>query len=213
MYSKMNRALDRNYLIIKRIFDFILGGIGFVIFFPLYITIAYLVYIEDGGSIFFEQERVGRGGKIFKLLKFRSMKVAQGRYLDLDLLEADPRVTKIGKLLRITAMDELPQVINILKGEMSFVGPKPLPYIIDDDEKVRYNTLSDVYGYSTRIKMTPGLTGISQIYAKKTISRRSKFRYDNLYSKNRNLCLDLKLIFLSLFITLRAKWETAERKI
>lgn len=215
MYSEVNKnkTATNIFLIFKRVFDFVLSGVGLIVFTPFFIVIFYLIYIEDGGYVFFKQERVGKDGKIFKIIKFRSMKICPVTHLDQDLLETDPRVTRIGRLLRATAMDELPQLINILKGQMSFVGPKPLLYVIDDEERIHYKTLADVCGYSTRIKMIPGLTGIAQVYSKKTVSKRVKFRYDKLYLESRNLCLDIKLIFLSVFITLRAKWETAERKI
>ena len=148
-------------------------------------------------------------GKIFRVIKFRTMKQEARAHMDVDMLGEDPRVTKIGRSLRATAMDELPQLINILKGEMSFVGPKPLPYVIEDEEAISYKYLDRVPGYDTRISLRPGLTGISQIYAPKTITRRNKFRYDNLYVKNQSLSLDIKLIILSVIITLNAKWESS----
>jgi lipopolysaccharide/colanic/teichoic acid biosynthesis glycosyltransferase len=129
----------------------------------------------------------------------------------IDLLDSDARLTKMGKILRATAMDELPQLINILKGQMSFVGPKPLPYLIADGEAVNFNNISEVPGFATRINVLPGLTGIAQIYAPKTISRRNKFRYDNLYIKRQSLFLDLYLIGLSILITFKGKWESKSK--
>lgn len=198
---------------IKRIFDFVLSIFGLCFFAPVMLIVSLSIYLEDGLPIFFLQERVGFRGKFFRAIKFRSMRQAEKPHADIDLLEQDPRVTKTGRVLRATAMDELPQLINIIKGEMSFVGPKALPYVIDVEEKVRYRHIDEIPGYETRIKVRPGLTGIAQIHASKTASRREKFRYDNIYVKKQNLWLDIKLILISFFITVRAKWESGGRKI
>jgi len=108
-------------------------------------------------------------------------------------------------------MDELPQLINIIKGDMSFVGPKPLPYIVEGPESGEYKCLDQVPGYAQRIKVLPGLTGLAQIYADKDSTRRNKFRYDNIYVRNRNIFLDIKLIALSIAITFKAGWESKRR--
>jgi lipopolysaccharide/colanic/teichoic acid biosynthesis glycosyltransferase len=197
----------------KRIFDFLLSLCGLVISVPLWIIVVLAIYLEDGRPIFFLQERVGKDSKKFKAIKFRTMKQINTPYPDIDLLEEDPRVTRTGRLLRMTAMDELPQLINIIKGDMSFVGPKALPYAIDDEEKNRYKYLDEIPGYETRIKVRPGLTGIAQIYVSKNASRRNKFRYDNIYVRKQNLWLDIRLILISFFITFRAKWERGGKKI
>ncbi len=132
--------------------------------------------------------------------------------MDVDL-EQDPRVTRVGKILRATAVDELPTLINILKGDMSFVGPRPLPFKIDDTERIHYDNITQVPGYHLRSQVKPGLTGMAQVYAAKDIDRSTKFSYDNLYIQRMSFWLDLKLIFLSFWITLRGKWEHRERKI
>ena len=124
--------------------------------------------------------------------------------------ENDPRVTKVGMILRTTAMDELPQLINILKGEMSFVGPRP----VDRSEGIpQYKDVSEVPGYEIRRLVRPGLTGIAQVYADKYILLRNKFRYDNLYVKNMGFLLDLKIILLSFWITFIGGWERRGRKV
>ncbi|MCX6723473.1 MAG: sugar transferase [Candidatus Staskawiczbacteria bacterium] len=119
---------------IKRIFDFTLALMGLIIFLPLIIFISIAICLEDGWPVLFMQERVGKNGKIFKIIKFRSMKETDNPYLDLDLLKNDPRVTRVGRFLRARAMDELPQLVNILVGQMSFVGPKSLLYSVDDQK-------------------------------------------------------------------------------
>lgn len=199
--------------VIKRVFDFTLAFLGLILSLPLFLISAAAIYLEDGGPIFFLQERCGKDGKLFKIIKLRTMQSKGEKDNLVVFIENDPRVTRIGRILRITAMDELPTLINILKGDVSFVGPRALPFKIGEDEKMLYDNISQVPGYETRSKVKPGLTGIAQIYAPKDIARRNKFRYDNLYVHNRNLCLDIKLILLSFWITFKGKWETKERKL
>jgi lipopolysaccharide/colanic/teichoic acid biosynthesis glycosyltransferase len=128
--------------------------------------------------------------------------------------ENDPRVTRIGKILRGTAMDELPQLLNILKGDMSFVGPRALrPEEKEVNKKNEALLLSIVPGYMERHVIKPGLTGVSQIYLPTDAPREKKFRYDLFYIRKRNFCWDLKLIFLSFWITFRGKWESRQDKI
>lgn len=163
--------------------------------------------------IFFPQERVGKNGKIIKVIKFRTMKHLSGKsHLDIDL-ENDPRITRVGRLLRVTAIDELPQLWNILKGEMSFVGPRALPMIIDDNEKQNYARLDQIPGFEIRSRVRPGLTGISQIYASKDAGREEKFKYDIEYVNKMNFWLDLNLIIISFWITLRGSWEKRGNKL
>jgi len=195
----------------KRIFDIILALVGLIIFMPCITIISLAIYLEDGRPVLFLQDRVGREGKIFKIIKFRSMKKTNAPYLDVDLLQNDPRVTRVGRFLRATAMDELPQLANILAGQMSFVGPKPLLYSVDDDEKLCYKHLDQVPGYDIRIKALPGLTGIAQIYAPKDASRREKFRFDKIYVNNQSLLLDIKLILISILVTIKAGWESKRK--
>lgn len=198
---------------VKRVFDILLSVAGIFFFLPVFMLICYLIYFSEGAPIFFLQDRVGKGGRIFKLIKFRSMKTSRFAHIDVDLLKNDSRVTKVGAFLRSTAMDELPQLINILKGEMSFVGPKPLPYVIEDREKEQFSYLDQVPGYVQRIKVLPGLTGLAQIYAPKNSNRRQKFIYDLEYVNKHGIFLDIRLILLSILITFRGKWESGGQKI
>ena len=191
---------------IKRIFDIVLSSVGLLLLSPLWIIITLLIYLETGRPIFFIQERVGKGGKPLKLIKFRSMlKDADAKTQGLHGEEI-PRemITKIGRILRNTALDELPQLISILKGDMSFVGPRailPIDTIsLDSNEK------------KLRLSIRPGLTGIAQIYGRDDINPKQRLRFEKLYIKRMNLWLDLKLIFLSFWITLRAKWKFHGKK-
>jgi lipopolysaccharide/colanic/teichoic acid biosynthesis glycosyltransferase len=198
----------------KRLFDFSLAFLGLLLSIAFWLAFSLATYLEDRNPIFFPQERCGKEGRAFKAIKFRTMKVPHKTEVRLDVdLEEDPRVTRVGRLLRATALDELPELINILKGEMSFVGPRPLPYRIEDEESFRYKTIDEVPGYHLRSQVRPGLTGIAQIYAPKDIDRRNKFRYDNLYVKKQSFWLDLKLVFLSLWVTFRGRWERRKTKV
>ena len=195
---------------LKRPFDIFLSLLGLIISLPLWIIIAIAIYLEDRGPIFFSLQLPGRYDKPFRWLKFRTMKHLKGKKHEMVFLENDPRVTKVGRILRATAMDELPQLINILKGDMSFVGPRP----IDRSEgNPRYKDVSEIPGYEIRRQVRPGLTGIAQVYADKYISPKNKFRYDNLYVKKMSFFLDLKLILLSFWVSLTGKWEKRGGKI
>jgi len=199
---------------VKRPFDLLLALVGVALSSPLGLVLSLAIYLEDRGPILFLQERCGKGGRLFRTIKFRTMKQPKGgaAHLDVDL-ERDPRVTKVGRLLRSTALDELPELVNILRGEMSFVGPRPLPFRIEDGESSRYKTIAEVPGYNLRNQVRPGLTGLAQVYAPKDIDRRGKFRYDNLYVKRMSFWLDLRLILHSFLVTFRGGWERRGKKV
>lgn len=127
--------------------------------------------------------------------------------------EHDPRVTVVGRFLRATGLDELPQILNILKGDMSLIGPRALPLRVEDHERIRYKTIQDIEGYELRAMVRPGITGIAQVFTAKEISRRMKFRYDLLYVKRWSFWLDIKLVTLSFWITFRGNWESRGRKV
>ena len=199
---------------IKRVFDVALSGTGLLLSAPVWAAAALLIKLEDGGPIFYRQDRVGAGGRTFSVLKFRSMVPdAERASGPLQAVAGDPRVTRVGKLLRATAMDELPQLVNILRGDMSFVGPRALrPGEIDANGGGEVVALEEIDGYQARTVVQPGLTGIAQIYAPRDVARRQKFRYDLVYIKRRSFWLDLRLIMLSFWISLRGTWEHRERK-
>jgi lipopolysaccharide/colanic/teichoic acid biosynthesis glycosyltransferase len=201
---------------IKRALDITLAAIGLVLSSPLWLLMSLAIFLADRGPVLFLQKRVGRGGKEFRIVKFRTMKpVPKGKkpHRVTDIAK-DPRVTRIGKALRATAMDELPVLLNILKGDMSFVGPKPLPYRVEGWERMRYDNIGQVPGYKKRGRVRPGLTGMAQVYVAKRVSLgyRRRFQYDNLYIDRMSLWLDIKLIWLSFLITFRGRWEHRERK-
>ncbi len=199
----------------KRFFDIAVSGTGLIGSSPLWLLFSILIWLEDRGAVFYTQERVGRGGRVFKALKFRSMIMdAESEGVPVQAVEHDPRVTRIGRFLRGTAMDELPQLINIFKGDMSFVGPRALrPEEKEVSENENPIPLRDFPGYDERHQVRPGLTGLAQVYLPADAPRREKFRYDLIYVKKRTFFLDMKLIFLSFWITFRGKWESRDRKV
>ena len=199
---------------IKRAFDVALAGAGLIVSAPLWVLVPAAIKLEDGGSVFFPQARVGLNGRVFQALKFRSMVPdADRRFGPVQAAAHDPRVTRIGRLLRATAIDELPQLWNILTGDMSFVGPRPLmPGEVEVRGDGRLVPLDAIPGYRERHGVRPGLTGLTQVYADRDIGRAGKFRLDRVYLRRASFCLDLKLILLSFWITALGRWETRGRK-
>jgi lipopolysaccharide/colanic/teichoic acid biosynthesis glycosyltransferase len=197
----------------KRIFDAALASIGLALSAPVSLVCASLIKLEDGGPVFYSQERVGLGGRSFRALKFRSMRPdAEERTGPLQAQDGDARVTRIGRVMRATALDELPQLWNILRGDMSFVGPRALRPGEIEREGDQLVALEAVPGYGRRIGVRPGLTGIAQVYAPRDISRRYKFKYDALYVRQQSFWLDIRLILLSFWISFRGRWESRGRK-
>ena len=199
---------------LKRLFDIFLSSIGLILSSPFWLIFSLAIKLVDRGPVFYRQERVGKGGRIFNALKFRSMiKDAEKESGPIQAVENDPRVTKIGRILRATAMDELPQLWNIFKGDMSFVGPRALR---PKEKEVHGNpdemNIEDIPAYKERMAVRPGLTGMAQVYLPTDALRSEKFKYDLLYIKNQSFLLDLKLIFLSFWITFRGKWESRQKK-
>lgn len=199
----------------KRLFDVLVSGAGMIVLAPVAALIAVGIKLEDGGPVLFTQERVGRGCRVFAAYKFRSMVVDAERLTGaVQATVDDPRVTRMGRLLRATAFDELPQLWNIFRGDMSIVGPRPLrPGEADTTADGSHVPLSAIPGYEARHRVRPGLTGIAQVYAPRDLPRTGKFRYDLLYQRKANLCLDLRLIAQSFWITARGRWEHRGRKV
>ena len=194
----------------KRVFDFFLSVSGLFISLPLWCVFALAIRLSDGGPVFYFQERVGKGGRIFKGIKFRSMiPDAEKNVGPVQAKTDDPRITKIGRIFRATAMDELPQLVNIAKGDMSFVGPRALrPKEIELTPGSEAVDMSNIPGFEKRTSIRPGLTGFAQVFASRNLPREEKFKYDVWYVENMSFWLDIKLILKSFAITSRAKWDT-----
>lgn len=173
-------------MLIKRILDFIISLVALIILSPLMLIIYILVKINLGSPAFFVQERVGKDNKVFKMIKFRTMRDARDK--NGNLLSDNERVTKLGSFLRSFSLDELPELINILKGDMSLVGPRALlvQYLgLYNDEQIR------------RHEVLPGLTGWAQINGRNSITWSEKFKLDVWYVDNWSLWLDIKIFFLT----------------
>ena len=179
----------------KRAMDIVLGTIALLLASPFMAVVAIAIKVEDRGPVFFKQKRMTRNGREFEILKFRSMIVDAEKYSGAVLAaEDDPRITKVGKFIRATRLDELPQIINIVKGDMSIVGPRPERKVIADEY------YKDLPEFAYRLKVRGGLTGYAQIYGKYNTSAYDKLRLDLMYIENYSLLLDIKLIILTLRI-------------
>lgn len=173
--------------LIKRMFDLILSGIALVALSPIYLILAVLVRVKLGSPILFSQERPGKHGKIFRMYKFRSM--TDARDINGELLPDEKRLTHFGMLLRASSLDELPELWNIFKGDMSIVGPRPLlvRYL------PRYNARQ-----RRRHEVRPGLTGWAQVNGRNAISWEQKFEYDVEYVEKESFLFDLKIFFMTI---------------
>ena len=186
----------------KRLFDFVLSLMAIIILSSIIIIVAILVKIKLGSPIIFTQERPGKDEKIFKMYKFRSM--TDQRDENGNLLPDDIRLTKFGKVLRSTSLDELPELFNILKGDMSIVGPRPL--------LVRYLPLYNEY-QKHRHDVRPGVTGWAQCNGRNAISWEEKFDLDVYYTKHVSLLLDIKIIFKTVKVVLFREGISSETSV
>ena len=178
--------------VVKRAMDIVLSAIALVILAIPMCLVAIAIKLEDGGPVFYKQKRMTRNGREFEILKFRSMIVDAEKYAGAVLAtDDDPRITKTGKFIRATRLDEFPQIINILKGDMSIVGPRPERKVIADEY------CKEIPEFAYRLKVRGGLTGYAQIYGKYNTSAYDKLRLDLMYIENYSLMLDIKLIILT----------------
>ena len=170
----------------KRIIDIIGSLAGLIILSPVFLIVSVLVYSKLGSPIFFTQERVGKDGKIFNMIKFRTMLDSTNKFG--ELLDDEERLTPFGKKLRSTSLDELPELINVLKGDMSLVGPRPL--------LVEYIPLYSKHQFR-RHEVNPGITGWAQVNGRNSIDWETKFDLDVEYVDKFNLIMDIKILFLT----------------
>lgn len=220
----------------KRLLDLVLSVTGLIVSLPACIAIAIAILLEDGRPILFRQVRIGRYGRPIQLMKFRSM-LKDHAQTELQARQDDPRITRVGRILRRFSLDELPQLWNILRGDMSFVGPRAQPEreIVRLKGQVREVVIPTVPGFVMRQQVRPGLTGIAQIFAPRDVPHAHKFRYDLVYVRRllRNaavrradlpqasftrvvkflgddlsiLWLDLSLVARSVWMALRGRWQ------
>ena len=188
----------------KRPFDLTILVVSHVVLAPLFLLlwtlIPLLIWLDGRGPVFYSQKRPGKDGRLFTVLKFRTMIQDADRRGPAWTLENDPRVTRMGRLLRKTALDELPQVLSIWKGDLSFVGPRALPV---EEQRTREEQIP---GFRERLRIRPGLTGLAQVYNQQDESR-AKLKYDLDYMSRMNPVVDMKLMLLSVWNTLGARWD------
>ena len=185
-----NIGLSKAQLFWKRFFDVLLSGIAIVILSPVLLIVSIAIHAEDGGPVFFKQERVTLNGKRFMILKFRSMIVdAEKDGRPHPAGEKDDRITKVGNIIRATRLDELPQLLNIFKGDMSIVGPRPERW--EHDEMYA----EDIPEWPLRLKVKGGLTGYAQVYGKYNTTALDKLKLDLFYITNYSLVLDIQILF------------------
>lgn len=195
------------YKYFKRFCDFTVSLLGLIILSPLLLAVAIAIKADSKGPVIFKQERLGRGGKVFLIYKFRSMCVGAeqtgtGQYS----FEGDPRVTKVGKFLRATSIDELPQLINVLKGEMSIIGFRP---------PLTYHPwpLEEYTPYQKRMFIVrPGITGWAQVNGRKDVEWHERIRLNVYYVDNISLLLDIKIIFMTVINVLKNKDNVNTKK-
>ncbi len=184
---------------IKTMADFLLALFALILLFPLFLIIVISIFFDSDGPVIFKQERLGKGGKLFRIWKFRTMiKNAESIGLGLASAENDPRVTKIGKFLRKWTLDEWPQLVNILRGEMSLVGPRPLP---------KYENMGRFSSglWEKRVLVKPGLICLVDIKGRGLVPWGKRLEYDAWYVDNWSLWLDLKVFIIGFFAVLSRK--------
>jgi len=177
----------------KRIFDFLVSGLALIAASPLFVLISVLIKFDSDGPVFFRQQRIGKQGKLFYILKFRSMR--QNAELDTGAVwaqENDPRVTKLGRFLRTSHIDEIPQLINVFKGEMSLVGPRP------ERPELQTKIKEDIPDFDYRLAIKPGITGLAQSryqYGATIKDCRIKLKYDKMYIRKMCWALDFMIVW------------------
>ena len=181
----------------QRILERVISLIFLIIFLPIFLIVGVFIKLNSKGPIFFTQQRIGKNNELFKLYKFRTMKVGTPNVATDKLKDSKSYLTAVGKILRKTSLDELPQLINILKGDMAFVGPRPALYNQYNLKKLR--TLAGVH------ILLPGITGWAQINGRDNNDDSQKTELDRYYLENKSITLDIKILFFTVFKVLRAE--------
>ncbi len=183
------------------------SGVCLALSLPFWVAISISILLYDGWPVLYCQRRVGKGGRVFLAYKFRSMvKEAERMTGAMLAVKNDPRITPVGRLLRKAALDEIPQLLNIFKGDMSWVGPRP-----ERPEFVR-QFLGQIPAYGRRHLVTPGLTGVAQVQGRYHTDPIDKLRYDLYYVRNHSLRLDFRLFVMSWLITVKGRWDSSAAK-
>ena len=186
-----NRGLTVEQEFVKRVMDIVFSLVGLVIASPFMLVIAFLIKVYDGGPVFYKQNRLTKDGKVFQILKFRSMKVQSEKKGARLAMKDDDRITPVGKVLRQIHFDELPQIFNILKGDMSLVGPRP------ERPEIAQEYLKEIPEFNYRLKVKAGLTGYAQVYGKYNTTPYDKLKLDLTYIETYSVLQDIKLLMLT----------------
>ena len=204
----VSKSKIKAYDILKRFIDIIIGTIGLIICIPIFIIIGIAIKIDSKGPVFFKHKRIGKHGKKLEIYKFRTMienaeeamknftEEQKKEFAENFKLENDPRVTRVGKILRKTSLDELPQIINILKGEMSIIGPRP----VVKSELEKYGSNQDKF-----LSVAPGLTGNWAANGRSDVSYEERMALELYYVNNRSLILDMKIFFKTIGSVLKGR--------
>lgn len=204
----VSKSKIKAYDILKRFIDIIIGTIGLIICIPIFIIIGIAIKIDSKGPVFFKHKRIGKHGKKLEIYKFRTMienaeeamknftEEQKKEFAENFKLENDPRVTRVGKILRKTSLDELPQIINILKGEMSIIGPRP----VVKSELEKYGSNQDKF-----LSVAPGLTGYWAANGRSDVSYEERMALELYYVNNRSLILDMKIFFKTIGSVLKGR--------
>lgn len=188
----------------KQIFDLTVIVVFHIILAPVFLILWALIPLaikmEDGGAVFFRQRRVGKGGRQFTTIKFRTMTETASR--EYPAMKDDPRITRVGRWLRDLHLDEMPQVLNVIRGEMSLVGPRPLPF------SVMQHCLREAPGSLRRLRVLPGITGLAQIRGHYNIGSKDRMHYDDLYMERMSPSLDVRILLISPFSVVVRVWNS-----
>lgn len=195
-----NKKLQK---VIKRLFDIVASLLVLIVLLPVWIIVAILIKVTSPGPVFFLQDRPGLHKKIFKVYKFRTMKLGSEKMIKgQEVMKDDDRITSIGKFLRRSKIDEIPQVLNVLKGEMSLVGPRP----------ERIASLSDYTDeIAKRLNMKPGMTGLAQVSGNIYIPLEDRYKYDIYYVEHFSIWLDIRIIFRTVGVVLRGEEKYVDK--
>ena len=189
----------KRYYFIKRNFDIVISLMGVVLLSPIILFFSVLVYIESPGKVIFKQKRIGKNGSVFTLYKIRSMRLDAERNGEQWTQEKDTRILKIGTFIRRTKIDELPQLINVIKGEMTLVGPRP------ETPTLTFKFNDKYPGFVNRLSVTPGLTGLAQISGGYDLNPHEKLKKDLEYIGNQSLIMDIWIVLNTFLVVITGK--------
>lgn len=190
--------------LLKRTFDIVVASLGLLVTSPLFLLLAILIKLDSKGPVFFIRERIGKNGKPFNFLKFRSMTTDTVYTID-DVKKEDVKITRVGKFIREWTLDELPQIINVIKGDMSLVGPRPMPQYEGNDPKMKAL-------WEKKISVTPGLVSLVDVKGRNLVPWEKRFEYDAWYADHQSFWLDISILIRGFFAVLSRRGVYGEEE-